>query len=336
MWVQLKIIKQIEVQGRLKRYDAGDWVNVGKQTALQWFAEGACTSEELELMREREEVQRDDLPAVRLQRRAVALPPLEADTITIFAVPMAFKGDREVKQDNALGSWARLEPRPVVFLFGDEKGIDAAAVRHGAMHLPHIERNQFGTPVVADAFHQMQKLAAPHDVVCYVNSDIILLQDWMDALRKTQKKFNKKFLAVGRRWDVDLNVAIQFHAEWVKKLRARVAASGKLHSVGAIDFFAFRPGVYEQVPHFYIGRSAWDNWLVGHAVREGIDTVDLSPVATVIHQDMPGPKVPRKGDRRAEWEHNQELYNADREGVTGKVTECKWVLEADGFHQRNI
>ena len=42
MWVQLKSIKRIEVQGKLRTYKQGDWVDVGKQTALLWISEGSA------------------------------------------------------------------------------------------------------------------------------------------------------------------------------------------------------------------------------------------------------------------------------------------------------
>lgn len=42
VWVQLKSNKHVERQGRLRLYRAGDWVDVGKQTAMLWISEGAA------------------------------------------------------------------------------------------------------------------------------------------------------------------------------------------------------------------------------------------------------------------------------------------------------
>jgi len=39
-WVQLKTLKNIERHGKLRAYHPGDWVAVGKSTALRWIAEG--------------------------------------------------------------------------------------------------------------------------------------------------------------------------------------------------------------------------------------------------------------------------------------------------------
>lgn len=38
MWIQLISTKYIDVNGTTRRYFPGDWVDVGKQTALQWIA----------------------------------------------------------------------------------------------------------------------------------------------------------------------------------------------------------------------------------------------------------------------------------------------------------
>ena len=40
MWVQLKTVKQIETCGKIRTYQPGDWVDVGKQAARQWLAAG--------------------------------------------------------------------------------------------------------------------------------------------------------------------------------------------------------------------------------------------------------------------------------------------------------
>ena len=42
MWVQLRQPKYIEMNGVQRKYNPGDWVDVGKQSALMWIAEGAA------------------------------------------------------------------------------------------------------------------------------------------------------------------------------------------------------------------------------------------------------------------------------------------------------
>lgn len=42
MWIQLLAPKNIEVQGKSHRYQSGDWVDVGKQSALLWLSDGSA------------------------------------------------------------------------------------------------------------------------------------------------------------------------------------------------------------------------------------------------------------------------------------------------------
>jgi len=42
VWVQLKSCQNIERRGRQVHYQPGDWVDVGKQLALRWIAQGAA------------------------------------------------------------------------------------------------------------------------------------------------------------------------------------------------------------------------------------------------------------------------------------------------------
>lgn len=43
MWVQLKSVKNFETAGVMRKYNPGDWVEVGKQTALLWVSQGDAT-----------------------------------------------------------------------------------------------------------------------------------------------------------------------------------------------------------------------------------------------------------------------------------------------------
>jgi len=40
MWVRLKSIQRVERQGKLQTYNIGDWIDIGKQTAMLWLSRG--------------------------------------------------------------------------------------------------------------------------------------------------------------------------------------------------------------------------------------------------------------------------------------------------------
>jgi hypothetical protein len=52
-----------------------------------------------------------------------------------------------------------------------------------------------------------------------------------------------------------------------------------------MDYHVFRKGFYQKVPPFIIGRGGYDNWLIHHALTQGIPVVDTSEVVTCVHQN---------------------------------------------------
>ena len=218
--------------------------------------------------------------------------PLSAGLLTIFAIPKAFDGHIGVIQRNAIRSWTLLQPRPEVILFGDDPGTAEVAQEFGLRHVPGVARNEFGTPLVSDLFQQAQALAA-HDLLVYVNSDIVLLQDFLEAVQQVASS-RGRFLMVGRRMDVDITEPLPLEvADWPERLRRLALAQGKLNIARSIDYFVFSHGLYATVPPFAIGRFWWDNWLIWKARSLGAAVVDASSVVLAVHQNHDYGHYPR-------------------------------------------
>jgi len=204
--------------------------------------------------------------------------------ITIFAMPKGFDGHIGIIQRNAIVSWTRLSPRPEIILFGDEIGTADFAREFGLRHIAAIRRNDRGTPFLDDLFAQAQE-AASFPIVAYVNSDIILFDEFLRAVESVSA-WRPEFLMAGRRWDIDITAPLDFAvADWESRLRADVARRGKRRSVSWIDYFVFPRGMYREVPAMLIGRLWWDNWLVWKAGDLGAPLVDASPRVLAVHQN---------------------------------------------------
>ena len=203
--------------------------------------------------------------------------------LTIFSVPKPFRGDIGVIQRNAIQSWLRLSPPCEVILFGNEEGTAQAAAELKARHEPNLLCNEYGTPLVSDLFEKAHELAT-QNLLCYVNSDIILLSDFLKALQRIPFK---RFLMVGQRWDVDLKAALDFEQPtWEALLRETVARHGTIHPPAGSDYFVFPHNEdIGKIPPFAIGRPGWDNWLIYRARELRIPVVDVTKVVTVIHQN---------------------------------------------------
>ncbi len=203
--------------------------------------------------------------------------------VTLFAVSKPFRGQIGVIQRNAIGSWLRLGPNCEVVLFGDEEGTDEAARELGVRHVPTVVRNEFGTPLLSSVFDQAGALAK-EGTLCYVNSDIVLLDDFVPALRRVQAR-RSRYLMIGQCWDSTLDWTVDFDdGRWRDRLRELVATTERTRGRWSIDYFAFPSGLYGEVPPFAIGRGWFDNWLVCRARELGAAVVDATSAVTAIHQ----------------------------------------------------
>src|ERR1700746_3169187 len=110
--------------------------------------------------------------------------------ITFFTPAKAFTGHNGVIQRNALKSWTLAAPDAEVILFGDEEGAAKVSCKLGLRHEPHVERHESGLKYVAYLFGQAQAIAR-HDYLCYVNCDIILLRDFVDAFQRVRSRLPK-------------------------------------------------------------------------------------------------------------------------------------------------
>ena len=204
-------------------------------------------------------------------------------SLTILAVPKAFNGHIGVIQRNAISSWTVLSPRPDIRLYGTEDGMAEAAASLGVRHETQIARNEFGTPMLDDLLHRARGFAQT-PLLCYVNSDIILLQEFLDAVTVIQKQF-PQFLAVAHRLNIDLEEALDFARDGNERLRREIMPKGAPGNPTAIDLFVFPPNTFTNVPALTLGRAWFDQWLIKDARTRGIPVVDITRVARAIHQN---------------------------------------------------
>ncbi|MGI0489602.1 hypothetical protein ACN4EK_29650 [Pantanalinema rosaneae CENA516] len=214
--------------------------------------------------------------------------------LTLFAIPKAFCGHIDTIQRNAIRSWTLLQPRPEIILLGNDPGTAAVAQEFGLKHIPDIECNEYGTPLMSSLFGMAQRVGSG-SLFAYVNADIILMQDFMAAI--AQVPF-QRFMLTGQRWNVDIETALTFEANWQDQLHQQVLRSGRQEGPQAMDYFVFSRDTYTDIPPFAIGRLCWDNWMLYKALNLQIPLVDASQAVTAVHQN-----------------HDYNHHPAGREGV---------------------
>src|ERR1043166_462028 len=251
--------------------------------------------------------------------------------LTLFTIPKAFHGHNAIIQRNAIKSWTLMQPRAEIILFGDDEGTAETATTLGVRHLPRVARNEYGTPLLNDLFRQADDAAA-HDVLCYVNADVILMSDFFSTVEHIIR-WNSRYLLVGRRWDIDIRHPLDFLAGWENELRTRLSNQGVLHAATGMDYFVFPRYLWQDIPSFAIGRTAWDNWLIYGARAFGVPVVDAKNELTVLHQAhdylhipanaidvLEGPEAKRNLQLAGGWKHIFTLNDATHILRDGKPT----------------
>jgi hypothetical protein len=133
---------------------------------------------------------------------------------------------------------------------------------------------------------QTARAVARSEILCYINCDVILTDDFRRALERVKSK-HAEFLMVGRRWDVEMAESCDFtQANWRSQLQALTLMRGVQRTPEWIDYFAFHRGLYgSSVPPFVVGRVHWDQWLVWKARVCGHPVIDASPMVIAVHQN---------------------------------------------------
>ncbi len=203
--------------------------------------------------------------------------------LTLFASPKPFTDPHiNIIQRNAIESWTKLDDVKVI-LIGDEEGEVEAARDLGVLHLPNVDVNEKGTPLISS----MLALAREHGdtpLLGIINADILVMNDITEASRRVHERLDK-FVLLGQRWDLDVTQPMGFDRDWESHLREKALRDGELHRPAGSDYFIFPRSCYTDIPDFAIGRAGWDNWFIYTARAEKWDVVDATPDVMIVHQN---------------------------------------------------
>jgi len=253
--------------------------------------------------------------------------------LTIFTIPKPFKGHNNIIQKNAIQSWLKLRPKCEIILFGDDDGVEETARELGIIHIPSIEKNEFGTPLLSSAFSSAQKLAT-NNILMYANSDVIFFQDLIEAMVKIRQDH---FLVCGRRWDLDVTEEINFEDNgWAAKLKEKIEKEGKRHGLSGKDYFVFTRNTVN-MPAFAVGRPGWDDWLIYDLRIKGIPVINATEAITVIHQNHDYSHSKFGENNRVggpEWKKNTAVAGGPANMMT--LRDADWLLNKEGLKRPKL
>ena len=173
--------------------------------------------------------------------------------LTLLSVPKPFEGEMDALQRRSVESWRALGVQ--VLLLGD---VAQAARELDVEHVTGLELTAHGTPRLDSALSLADETAR-FPLRCFVNADVILRSDLLDATKAVTEQA-QRFLLVGQ-----------------------TEEDGRRRGAAAMDWFVFPAGLFGDLPPFAIGRACFDNWLVWKARQVGI-VVDVTHDVRAIHQ----------------------------------------------------
>ena len=205
----------------------------------------------------------------------------------LFAtVPKRFEGHNGIIQRNAINSWKRIGGNNRIVLLTDDESVRAAADELDVECCFGLRSNIYGTPLLSSVMELCGRLAAKDEPVCLINTDIILLSDFMEGFRTLEPELQKTgFMLTSERTDLDVTERIDFKPGWEQELLRQINNEVVSLSPMGIDYFIYNNGLFDGCPDFCLGRGCWDNWLIYKALSRKAMVVDCTAAVMAIHQN---------------------------------------------------
>lgn len=233
--------------------------------------------------------------------------------ITFFSAPKPFINPHiAMIQRNAIKSWTLLEDVEIILL-GDEVGLSEIAREFNLKHFPNVKVNENGVPLISSMF-EIARENSNSDLLCIINADMILMDDFVDVTKQIGQKSN--FVLLSQRWDYDITSALDFAEGWQLQLRKNVLEQNQLHRPSGSDFFLFPKSCYQDIPNFTIGRAGWDNWMIYKARKENWAVIDCTPALMIVHQNHDYSHLP---NAKPHYDHPETNINIQLAGGQANV-----------------
>lgn len=251
--------------------------------------------------------------------------------ITFFTTAKPFEGANKTRQINAIRSWQAVHPDVEVLLFGRGAGYAETVAQLGLVQVDAVATNEFGIPRI-DSMFALAAQRGRHAFQAYINCDIVLLPDYLQAVR--QIPFGR-FLMVAQRYDVNVDDPIDFsRSDWATGIRAKALGEGQKLSPCGIDVFLEKGRIWRDLPPMVVGRGMYDNWLIYYCRSHGIPVVDGTDVVTLVHQNHDYRHiVGGKGAVEVGSEANRNLQLGGGYRHLFTIQDADWRLTANGLYR---
>jgi len=209
--------------------------------------------------------------------------------ITFILCPRPFINNYYDLQYNCIIALKQFKCTKKIVLCCNDEGIEEFCKKYDLIYEPDVDKNEWGTPLVRSIFELGYKNTDENDYTCYLNSDIMFLDNFDKTMLEFRKLYSNldKFLITGCRSDkIPPHEKVNFEdKKWCEV--AKSTYKMHLHAPTGIDYFIHTPKTYNKIPKgFAIGRWHWDRWLMNEAkTTKDVMTFNITNTCTAIHFD---------------------------------------------------
>jgi len=211
----------------------------------------------------------------------------------VLTTTRPFEGAFKTLQTNAINNWIALgmsghacveseTDRQIV----DGLGLAATILKSDEMVKIDGAKSKplFSVPIT----RAIEQPYRPDVALLYTNSDTLFTPEINDAINAVSHV--GRFLLVGRRTDLIVKRPIDFTKKnWPIGLKRRAERNGKLHTPGAVNWFAYRPhDLFGEIPPFVVGYTSYDNWMIWRGIDRGAMVVDVTEAVLTVDQTHGG------------------------------------------------
>src|SRR5438067_8703744 len=149
--------------------------------------------------------------------------------ITFFTTVKNFTGKNLINQVNAIKSWVignRYNCEAIIFK--KSQGIEVLSDLPNIVYCEDILTNENGLPFINGMFYKASDLAK-NNIVCFLNADIIINDDFIEMIVDIHKKTRKNYLVVGQRLNTSFDFLIDFNNQnWYSELMNTIKSNSGL------------------------------------------------------------------------------------------------------------
>jgi hypothetical protein len=204
-------------------------------------------------------------------------------------------------QRSALYSWgANAVP---VYAISDELYTYAGLTTLEGVKTGRDLKFKTSSPLINDLIKQaLPKISTP--LVGFINSDIIILEDFADKIAQIVLKYGPDIFMTGTRYQIKLPYEVDSPESY-----ARIQGEERriYDEMSSADIFIASKEFYakmaDAMPNFIMGRYAWDNWIHTYAeinIKEKYNCTKVLPTLHCVHsiehierqEGLPGRRAP--------------------------------------------